>query len=80
MLWQDIVLTVGQFVFSLSLIPTIRAKEKPALSTCVMSAVMLTIYIPTLLSLQMYVSSFATVLVATGWWILLYQSWHNPRD
>jgi hypothetical protein len=48
MIWQDVVMTVGQFLFFVALIPTIKADEKPKTSTCAMTAAVLTAYIPTL--------------------------------
>lgn len=73
-MWQDVVMTLGQFIFAVSLIPTILGNEKPAWSTCIMSSIVLTVYIPTLYSLGLYISVIATVLVAIGWWILFFQS------
>lgn len=76
---QDAIMTCGQFIFAFSLIPTIRAKEKPAWTTCLMSSIVLTVYVPTLLSLGLIVSTIATVLVAAGWWTLFFQSLRRPR-
>jgi hypothetical protein len=77
MSWQDVVMAVGQFVFFVALIPTIKAKEKPALSTCVVTAVILTAYIPTLWTLGLYISMSSTVLIAGGWWTLSIQSYRR---
>lgn len=74
MSWQDMVMTCGQFIFAVSLIPTIRAKEKPAWSTSLMTSIVSTAYIPTLWSLGLYVSFVATILVTLGWWTLFFQS------
>lgn len=79
-MWQDIVMTIGQFVFAFSLIPTIIGKEKPAWTTCMLSAIVLTIYIPTLYTLGLYISVVATILVAIGWWILFFQSMKNKSQ
>ncbi len=79
-MWQDYVMTIGQFTFAFSLIPTIMGKEKPAWTTCIMSSIVLTIYIPTLYTLGLYVSVIATVLVAIGWWILFFQSIKRNKD
>lgn len=79
MIWQDGVMTVGQFLFFVALIPTIRAKEKPALSTAVLTAGILTIYVPTLWTLHLHIAVVSTVLVTVGWWIIAYQSWVKSR-
>lgn len=78
-MWQDIVMTIGQFVFAVALIPTIRAKEKPAWTTCLSTATVLSVYVPTLYSLELYISVIATVLVALCWWILFFQSIGKKR-
>lgn len=79
MIWQDLVLTVGQLCFFAALIPTIRAKEKPAFKTGLITAVVLTVYIPTFWTLKVYLSVFCTILLTGGWWVLTYQSWKRGR-
>ena len=79
MLWQDVVFTFGQLFFFICLIPTIRAKEKPAFLTGAGTAMVLTIYIPTLWTLHLYVSVVFTVLLAAAWWLLAYQSWCRKK-
>lgn len=73
-MWQDWVMTVGQFVFAFSLIPTIKGSEKPDWTTCLSTALVLTVYVPTLFTLGMYISVFSTTMVAFAWWILFVQS------
>jgi hypothetical protein len=73
--WQDLVLTLGQFVFFASLIPTILSVQKPPLWTSIPTAFILTVYVPTLWTLRLHVSVCATILVAVAWWIIAYQSW-----
>lgn len=77
MIWQDVVMTIGQFIFALALIPTIIANRPPTKGTCLITAIVATFYIPTLLSLGLKVSFLATILVATGWWILFFQSYRQ---
>ena len=77
MIWQDVVMTLGQFAFGIALIPTIKANQPPTKGTCLTTAVIATIYVPTLLSLGLKVSFLATILVATNWWILFYQSYRQ---
>ncbi len=79
MLWQDVVFTFGQLVFFISLIPTILAKEKPAFLTWRGTSVVLTIYIPTLWTLGLYVSVVFTIILTSAWWAVTYQSWQRSR-
>lgn len=80
MMWQDVVMTLGQFAFGIALIPTIKANKPPTKGTCLATAVIATIYIPTLLSLGLKVSFLATILVATNWWILFYQNYRQELE
>ena len=73
LVWQDLVLMVGQFVFFLSLIPIVRSKEKPPLLASIPTAIVLTVYIPTLWSLHLYISVISTILVTLGWWVIAIQ-------
>jgi hypothetical protein len=78
-IWQDGVFTLGQLTFFLALIPTIRAEEKPSFTTGVITSLVLTVYIPTVWTLGLYVSVFFTTLLACGWWLLTFQSWKKSR-
>jgi hypothetical protein len=80
MLWQDAVFTFGQLFFFISLIPTIRAKEKPAFLTGFVTSMVLTVYIPTLWTFNLYVSVVFTVLLTSAWWVVTYQSWRRSRQ
>lgn len=79
MMWQDVIMTLGQFVFFIALIPIIKATEKPTVSTCLITAIVLTVYIPTLWTLSLFISVAATSLVALAWWVLFFQSWLKPK-
>lgn len=73
MSWQDIVLTVGGFIFSLALIPTVRAQDKPPLSTSIPTGIVLLFFAYTYFSLDLIVSTFSTLLMATLWLIVAKQ-------
>ena len=73
MIWQDVVLTFGQFIFSIALLPTIFGKDKPTFATSVMTGTVMVVYVYTLYTLDLYLSTFATALTATCWITLAYQ-------
>ena len=79
MKWQDLVFMIGGFIFSLALIPTIRAKEKPAISSSLMTLVVLTAYGVSYLTLDLYLASITTILTAGAWLILLIQKMRGKR-
>ena len=73
LIWQDAVLMATGFVFSMALIPTIRAKEKPARLTCLITAIMLAINAGILTTLGLWLASISITLSDIAWWILLFQ-------
>lgn len=70
---QDYILSFGSILFVIALIPSIRAKDKPALSTSLMTAVVLTVFALTYLSLKFWFATFSTSLTAVCWYILAWQ-------
>jgi len=81
MQWQDIVITVGSWIFAIALIPSIRGKNKPELSSSVMTGSLLTVYIFVFGSLELLGSAISSAVVALCWWILAYQKWRlNKKE
>ena len=73
MIWQDLVLMLGGFVFSAALLPTIWSQSKPAASTCILTGSMLLVFAVVYLSLQLWLAAAATALSAACWLVLLGQ-------
>ena len=74
MIWQDVVFGVGGFVFAASLVPTIRARQKPAPSTCLLTAGVLTAYLLALGTLGLWLGTASTSMTALAWYVLAWQS------
>jgi hypothetical protein len=49
--WQDWVFSVGGFIMLLSLLPTLRGEQKPALTTSVMSTALIAFFAFTMATL-----------------------------
>lgn len=79
MQWQDLVLTIGSWILNLSLIPTIRGKQKPELSTSIPYATILSIFVFTFLSLDLKLTAITTLFGALGWIILAFQRLKQPK-
>lgn len=77
--WQDIALTIGQIIFTLSLIPTALGKDKPALSTSLLTSIVLSAFIFVQISLALYFAAFGTSTTAFIWWIITYQKYMIDR-
>ncbi len=72
-MWQDWIIGIGNFVFFVALIPTIRAYEKPAVSTSAMTASVMTTFVICFVTLHLWLSFVAGALSASCWWILMVQ-------
>ena len=73
MQWQDIVLGVGQIIFFLALIPSIRSEDKPALSSSIITGTVLLVYAVVFASLSLWFTLITDVITTISWYILAYQ-------
>ena len=81
MSWQDIVLSAGSWIFVIALTPAIRAKEKPPLSTSLMTGTILVVFAVTYATLALWLSVVSTGLVAAAWFTLAIQKiWYNKGE
>ena len=79
MQWQDWVIGIGSWVFVISLIPTIRAKEKPQLITSITTGTILMIFAITQLTLKLWFASISTTAISICWLILAYQKYRQQK-
>lgn len=73
MSWQDIVISGGSLIITLSLIPTVLGKEKPAPTNSLITAILLTIFVVAFASLSLWFTAIVNVFTATLWYILFFQ-------
>ncbi len=73
MLWQDLVLMVGNFVIVIALIPTVLGKHKPEPLTSFLDGVVLTAFAIVFFSLGLYCGAIAVSISGLLWFILLVQ-------
>jgi hypothetical protein len=73
--WQDLIFTIGQFIFVIALIPTIRGKDKPAFITSLITTIILFSFAATYLTLKLWGSAIFASLNATAWVILAIQKY-----
>lgn len=79
MSWQDIVLSIGQVIFIISLLPSILSKDKPAFVTSLVTAIVLFIFALIDLTISLYATSLTVAATAVGWTILAYQKYMIDR-
>lgn len=74
-MWQDWVMSVGQIVFCVALIPSLRSRSKPDLKTSVLTFLVLFTYLPAQWSLGLYWASAFTLILGIEWLLLAWQTW-----
>ena len=71
--WQDIVLGVGALVLSAALVPSIRGKDKPHVSTSLLTASVLFVFAVVYATLSLWYTMASTALNGLFWLILAIQ-------
>jgi len=74
MIWQDVLLAVGGFGFSLALIPTIKGKSKPAWTTSLMTGIILSSFTVAYATLGLWLACVSTTITSGCWFTLLFQA------
>jgi hypothetical protein len=77
--WQDWVLSVGGFAILISLLPTIRGDQKPALTTSFMSSVIVALFAFSMATLGLWLSAVANAGIAIAWGVLAWQRYTLNR-
>lgn len=73
MIWQDWIISIGNFILFLGLLPSITSKNKPAKTTSLLYTFVLSAIVISLVSLELWLSAFGTLLNALAWGILFLQ-------
>ncbi len=79
MVWQDIVLAIGSWVFIIALIPSIKGKEKPPISTSIVTGCILAVYAFVYATLGLEASVLSTGFMALAWFTLAVQKMRKKR-
>ncbi|HEY4473962.1 MAG TPA: hypothetical protein VI957_02275 [Candidatus Paceibacterota bacterium] len=79
MAWQDIILSVGQYIFVIALLPSVFGGDKPALSSSLLTGFVLAIFSAVYASLDLWSSTIASAIVATTWFVLAWQQYRKKR-
>jgi hypothetical protein len=80
--WQDLVIAVVQWVFAVSLVPTIlHATEKPTFVTAIVTSVSLFVMTLAFASLHLWFSAASVAVGGIAWSILTWQRfWINKKS
>lgn len=77
MTWQDWVFTVGIIPLTLSLWPMLRNRTIVPLSTALITATCMSIFVGAFASLGLWLSATLEAVGAFGWFILAQYSWQS---
>ena len=80
MSWQDMVLAGGQWIFIVALLPSVFGKDKPALSTSLLTGAVLSVFALTFETLSLWVSAFSTMLTSFTWFFLAFQKYRAGKN
>lgn len=84
MVWQDWVLTAGQFLFIFALAPSVLSKDKPALTTSLLTGTVLAMFSFVFATLYLWLAATITSVTSLTWFLLAYQKYSisnsNRRD
>ena len=77
MTWQDIILSVGLWLASVALLPSILGKDKPPLSTSILNVIIITAAAIVYVTLHLWLSVVATAILSLAWLTLAVQKFFN---
>ena len=77
MVWQDIILSIGSWLFIIALIPSILGKNKPPISTSVLTGSVLAVFSLTYATLELWLSVASTALLSLAWFLLAVQKYRK---
>ena len=75
MVWQDLVLTTGSVLFIIALAPSVFSKDKPALTTSLLTGTVLAVYAVVYVTLSLWLTTVTVGFTSLTWFILAYQKY-----
>lgn len=80
MSWQDIVFSIGTLIFSVSLIPSIKSKDKPHIFTSLSTGFVLIVFAGTYWTLNLRYSFIMAIINAVMWLTLARQKYYQKHS
>ncbi|MBV9159108.1 MAG: hypothetical protein JO019_00750 [Candidatus Kaiserbacteria bacterium] len=77
--WQDIAISIAQWLSIIALFPTVAAKEKPALSSSILTTACIAVYSICYITLGLWISATSAALLALVWMLLGWQKWRQGK-
>jgi hypothetical protein len=77
--WQDWIFSLGQIIFLIALVPTLKGKSKPELLTSIVTSAILVIFALTYFSLGLWFSAASSVAMTIAWAALAKQKYSQTK-
>ncbi len=75
--WQDFIISGGQWIMTLALVPSIFSADKPALSTSLLTGTIIVAFGIAYASLDLWSSTVSSSVCALAWFILALQQYRR---
>lgn len=79
-MWQDTVIALCQLAFLPSMLPSIFGNDKPAFSTSIMNAVIVSVIVVTFVTLRLWFAVATGVMTVILWTILAIQQYKLQKN
>lgn len=79
MIWQDIVLSIGQWIFVLALVPALLSKDKPPFISSMLTGSILVTYVGVYMSFELWTAAVSTLLLSVVWLTLALQKYYGNK-
>jgi len=80
MQWQDIAISIAQWVAIVAMLPSVFGKDKPALSSSLLTTACIALFFVSYLTLGLIVSAISSAFLLVTWSTLAYQQWRIIRS
>ena len=77
MKWQDVIMMIGSFIFAIALWPSVKGKDKPALSSSLITGTVLLIFSICYATLGLWLAFSTNFLTVIMWYILAFQKFRR---
>lgn len=78
-MWQDVVISVGQWAMTAALIPSLIGKDKPAVSSGIMTGTLIAIFGFTYGTLGLWSAVISSAVCSIVWYVLAWQRYRMNR-
>ena len=76
---QDLIISIGQIIFIVALLPTIFNKDKPPIKTSIPTGIILIVFAINFYTIELYYATMTSGINGIEWLILTYQKYKSKK-